>query len=292
MYPSIIYSIILHIVIIALVYFGLPHLSNKSNPQDSVMTVDLVSIKDISNIQTKNTVQPIKDKPDEAKTIVKASGDIPPEKVEKPKEQTKAPIINPPSEEKSEPAPVKKEELKKEAPKKDEVKKKAEPKTPKKEKPKPKQNSEEDAWLKSIEDKADKKTQKATKNDTSSPKQDVADKKSKGNNFDPNKELSVSESDNIKTQIEDVWQYPSGAKDSDEMTVKLKITIEKDGTITSIKHIGGNVAGNEIVYKIVVESAIRAVNVASPLQNLNLDNYHIWHELEMNFDIRHLMNRQ
>jgi outer membrane biosynthesis protein TonB len=290
MYPSIIYSIILHTVIIALVYFGLPHLFNKSDPQESVMTIDLLPIKDISNIQTKNTIQPKKDKPDEAKTIVKASGDIPEEKAEKPKEQPKEPPSPPTPKEKAEPAPikkeeVKKEEIKKEEPKKEEVKKK-------KEKPKPKQNSEEDAWLKSMEDKADKKTEKATKNDTSSPEQDVADKKSKGNNFDPTKELSMSERDNIKTQIEDVWQYPAGAKDSDEMTVKLKIVIEKDGSVTSIKHIGGNSAGNETVYTIVVESAIRAVNMASPLQNLNPNNYHIWHELEMNFDIRHLLNKQ
>lgn len=292
MYKNIIYSIILHGLIIAITYFGLPRLFY-SKSQESIIAIDLVPVKEISNLPDKTTVQVQKNKPDEAKTIVKTSGDIPETKVKKIQEQPKT--QKPPSlpNEKAEAIVAKKEP---EKPQKNEPQKQEKTqedlKQLQKNKESNKKNSEEDAWLKSIEDRADTKTAKATKNSTSSPEKEISNKKSKSNNFDPTKALSISERDNIKTQIEDMWLYPAGAKDSDSMTVLLKIIIEKDGTVISIKHLGGNDAGNQIVYQVVIESAINAVMRASPLKNLNTNTYHVWHEIEMNFDIRDLMNKQ
>jgi outer membrane biosynthesis protein TonB len=283
------FSLILHALLILLMIFGLPHLFKPEPPKEMAISVELLPIKDISNVKTKK--KPIEEKkddtPDEAKTIVKASNVMPeepkPEKKDLPKkEEQPQPTPNKKEEKKEEIKEAKKEEKKKEEKKKDEPKKEEK----KKEK---KQNFDPDALLKSLEDSADKKTDKATKNKTQAKKEEESKEEAKGT-FDPNMELSISEEDFIKQQIYKYWNYPAGAKDAGKLTVLLLIDINTDGTVTNVEIIGGEKGDNPVVYQAVMDSAVRAVKRASPLKNLPTDKYSNWKHLELLFNPQDIMN--
>jgi len=290
---GLVYSIILHAIIIVVILFGLPRFFDSHKHNEISISMDILPIKDSSNVPNIAKKKPVNNKPDEAKTIVKAARDKPEDKAV-PKENKEI-VKKEPEKTKEEPKKeeIKKEKIKPEEPKKPEPKKEPEKNKETKEKPKvTKQEDDLDYLQKSLEDNADKKTDKATKNNKANIGQDNSDKTSKSDIFDPSKDLSISEHDNIKRQIQDMWELTrfSGSKDAEKMTVTLKVTIEKDGTVTAVKHVGGNDNGNKAVYNIVVETAILAVQKASPIQNLNQNNYNAWHQLEMNFDPRELMN--
>jgi outer membrane biosynthesis protein TonB len=287
---SIVYSLILHLAIIILIIVGLPSFDEKKSVPEASISIDLVPIKKKSNIATHKKEKISDHKQDEAKIIVKATNDEKkPEELEK-----KVPEKKP-----SDTAILKKDEKnpqdlkKKKEEKKDEKKeeKKEEKKTEKKVDKKPPNNFDANALMKSLDDNADKITPKATKNKTSNQLQ-TSENNSKGQLFDPTQDLSLSEQDNIRRQIEDAWHYPAGAKDTDKMTVLLSITIEADGTISNIKHIGGNDADNAAVYLVVVDSTIRAAKKSSPLSNLDVERFKYWHVINMNFNVSEMMNAQ
>jgi outer membrane biosynthesis protein TonB len=289
---SFVYSLILHLGLIVLIFFGLPNVYDKKLPPEASISIDLVPIKKKSNIANHKKEKLSDNKIDEAKIIVKATNDAVKDKSSPPEEKPNKDVENQQKDntmfKKDAPKAIKKEP--KSLPPEKKIEKKAEKKAKKSaEKTSPSSNFDSNALMKSLDDNADKITAKATKNKTSNQLQ-TSENNSKGQLFDPLKDLSLSEQDNIRRQIEDAWHYPAGAKDTDKMTVLLSITIESDGTISNIKHIGGNDADNPAVYLVVVDSTIRAAKKASPLSNLDVERFKYWHVINMNFNVSEMMN--
>ncbi len=97
--------------------------------------------------------------------------------------------------------------------------------------------------------------------------------------------LSISEISAIKSQIERSWNASSfsGGNENFKMKVTIKISLDKNGNITSIKPINQSNTNNAI-YRAFVDSAMRAVHDASPFTNLPTEKYNSWEELEFDFD--------
>lgn len=103
--------------------------------------------------------------------------------------------------------------------------------------------------------------------------------------------LSISEIDAIKAQIQKLWNVPNGAKDAQNLIVRLQVKASSDGTVISVKHIGDESRYlSERNFNAAVESAIRAVKQASPLQNLPADRYSSWSEMELVFNPADMAN--
>jgi TonB family protein len=294
-------SLVLHTIFIILIIFGLPEILKKTVPKQMSVSVELVPIKDFANIKTKKKTEIVKDdKPDEAKTIVKAAHKEEEEQKKPEVQELKKDSRVEPKEElpKPEAEPIKKiekKEVKKEEPKKDEKKddpkkdvKKEEPKKDKPKKKEKKHNFDPDSLLKSLEDSADKKTDKATKNETKAKLEELDEKDTKGT-FDPSQELSMSEEDIFRNQIYNNWSIPSGAKEGENNTVLVRITIEKDGSVTNVEVISGNKGNNPTFYQAFVDSAIRAIKKSSPFKDLPADKYDNWHVIQFNFDPKEML---
>jgi len=134
--------------------------------------------------------------------------------------------------------------------------------------------------------------EKEEKNDFESVLKSVDDmkkeKKEKPLSFDPEKPLSISEVDAIITQISKCWAIPAGARDADSTSVRLRISLAVDGSLTSVKIVDEgryNEAG-ETFFRAWADSAVRAVRGCSPITGLPPKKYKSWSELELNFDPR------
>jgi len=97
--------------------------------------------------------------------------------------------------------------------------------------------------------------------------------------------LSLSIIDAIRRQVEDNWNVPIGARDARDITVEIRIVLQPDGTVTDARILDQarlGRAGQEF-FRTVAESAVRAVQKASPLRRLPPEKYEQWREITFTF---------
>ena len=97
--------------------------------------------------------------------------------------------------------------------------------------------------------------------------------------------LTLSEEDALRAQIFGCWSVPFGLPYDEDLLVRLKLELKKDGTILKseiIDHQRMNMPGQKF-YKILAESALRAVRLCQPLR-VPPTGYEKWKNIQLNFD--------
>jgi TonB family protein len=296
-FNSMVYSFILHLLLLVLVIFGLP--SFERLPQETAITVEVVPISKVSNIKPKKVVKKKLDQeqPEKAKEVPKSVTEKEEDKPkEEPKKEPEKPKDEPKPDEKKEPIKKIKEKEKKEEKKEDDKKpdkkdKKKDKKKDEKKKDKPKKkkqkNNELDSLLKTLEDPSEGKDKDAKETKQEKTLDDeLNDDKSDSNKYDNEKPLSLSEEDAIRSQIAKCWTVPAGAAEAGSMNVVLRISLQPDGDVTSVEVLSSSSYSKKdsTFFRAAADSAVRAVKRCSPLKNLPKEKYGSWKDLELNFD--------
>ena len=102
--------------------------------------------------------------------------------------------------------------------------------------------------------------------------------------------LSLSEEDALKAQIFACWSIPLGLPYNENLLVRIKLQLKPDGTVMKseiIDHARMNKPGQGF-YKVLAESALRAVKLCQPLR-VPTTGYERWKELQLNFDAREML---
>mgnify|MGYP003332749917 CR=1 FL=1 len=264
---SILISSALHFLLIVITAMSLPFLAKKPIDLPPIVSVELIQITDKTNIpfapKAKKTIEKIKEK--EKKLV---SEQAPPKKVKKVK-----PV--------SVPMPY------------DKVKKvekiKEDKQNPEKIDNEVKQVSEfekdelfDPNNIAALIDKSKEET--ATEiNKTDQVTQDQV------KNFE-NKGLSLSEEDALKAQIFGCWSIPLGLPYNENLLVRIKLELKPDGSVIKseiLDHARMNRPGQGF-YKVLAESALRAVKLCQPLR-VPSTGYERWKELQLNFDAREML---
>jgi len=97
--------------------------------------------------------------------------------------------------------------------------------------------------------------------------------------------LSLSEEDALRAQIFGCWSVPLGLPYDENLLVRIKLQLKKDGTVLKseiIEHEKMNRPGQKF-YKILAESALRAVRLCQPLK-VPPTGYEKWKNIQLNFD--------
>ena len=97
--------------------------------------------------------------------------------------------------------------------------------------------------------------------------------------------LSLSEEDALKAQIFGCWTIPLGVPYDDNLLVRIKLDLREDGSIISseiLDHERMNRPGQKF-YKVLAESALRAVRLCQPLK-VPSSGYEKWKNIQLNFD--------
>lgn len=279
-------SLLFHLVVGFICFFGLPSFLEKQIKTDYVMVTEVVTVADLTNVMVKSAKAPEKQV-----EVKKAPKPIKEEVTEAKKaHDNKAEIIEKDNQPSAENIKPKKKE---EKPKQD--KKKAENKDKKEEvkkKPKKKDDSFEKSILASLEE-AKKKPKKELKKEPEKKDKkidkdflDLANALVGETNkeFDKSLPFSVSEIDAIRNQISRNWNTTSfsGASEAKGMRVKIRIELDVEGDVLYVKPLTEN--NNSSHYKVFVESAVRAVKLSSPIQSLNKEKFSSWKEIEFDFD--------
>ena len=97
--------------------------------------------------------------------------------------------------------------------------------------------------------------------------------------------LTLSEEDALRAQIFACWSVPLGLPYDQDLLVRVKLQLKQDGTIMKseiLDHERMNRPGQKF-YKVLAESALRAVRLCQPLK-VPPTGYDKWKDLQLNFN--------
>ena len=264
---NIIISFGLHTLLVIITAMSLPFLSKKPLDLPQIVSVELIQIKDKTNIpfapKAKKIIEKVKEK--EKKLV---SEQAPPKIVKKQKPDA-IPLPNEKIEK------VKKIEDEKQNPKKVETEIKQISEFEKKE-------LFDTNNIAALIDKS-----KVESAETNKKIDKVTQDQDKDANF---KGLSLSEEDALKAQIFGCWSIPLGLPYNENLLVRIRLQLKPDGSIIRteiLDHARMNKPGQGF-YKVLAESALRAVKLCQPLR-VPSSGYERWKELQLNFDAREML---
>ena len=102
--------------------------------------------------------------------------------------------------------------------------------------------------------------------------------------------LSLSEEDALKAQIFGCWSIPLGLPYNENLLVRIKLKLKPDGSVIKseiLDHARMNKPGQGF-YKVLAESALRAIQLCQPLR-VPTTGYERWKDLQLNFDAREML---
>ena len=281
---SIIISSVLHLLLILVTAMSLPFLAKKPLDIPPIVSVELIQIAEKTNIpfapKAKKIIEKVKEK--EKKLV---SEQAPPKKVKKTKTKT---VVSVEQNEKVDNKTPEAVPLPEKTVKKIETKKENKQNPDKLDK-EVKQVSEFEKKEFVDLDNIAKLIDKA--------KIESADEIKKNNDITQDQDrnientgLTLSEEDALKAQIFGCWSIPLGIPYNENLLVRIKLMLEPDGSVTKteiLDHARMNKPG-QAFYKVLAESALRAVKLCQPLR-VPTTGYERWKELQLNFDAREML---
>ena len=102
--------------------------------------------------------------------------------------------------------------------------------------------------------------------------------------------LTLNEEDALKAQIFGCWSIPLGLPYNENLLVRIKLKLKPDGSVIKTKildHARMNKPG-QAFYKVLAESALRAIQLCQPLR-VPTTGYERWKDLQLNFDAREML---
>ena len=261
MTKSLFYSISFHALMIALTVLSLPFMIRQPVDLPPIISVELIQISDKTNIpfapKARKVIEKVKE---EEKRVV--SEQAPPTA----KAKEKPDRIPLPQDQKE---------------KKEIVKKKQ---NPEEVKPEIRQASEfekkelvDTNQIAALIDKAKEESAKVEKQDNKLTQSSVKNSFATG--------LTLSEEDALRAQIFGCWTVPLGLPYDDNLLVRIKLELKQDGTISKseiLDHERMNRPGQKF-YKVLAESALRAVRICQPLK-VPQTGYEKWKNIQLNFN--------
>ena len=281
---SIIISSVLHLLLILVTAMSLPFLAKKPLDIPPIVSVELIQIAEKTNIpfapKAKKIIEKVKEK--EKKLV---SEQAPPKKVKKTKTKTVVSV------EQNEKVDNKTPEA---VPLPEKTVKKIE--TKKENKQNPDKLNEEVKQVSEFEKKEFVDLDNIAKL-IDKAKIESADEIKKNNDITQDQDrnientgLTLSEEDALKAQIFGCWSIPLGLPYNENLLVRIKLMLEPDGSVTKteiLDHARMNKPG-QAFYKVLAESALRAVKLCQPLR-VPTTGYERWKELQLNFDAREML---
>jgi len=104
--------------------------------------------------------------------------------------------------------------------------------------------------------------------------------------------LTLSEEDAIRSQFLRCWSIPIGMPEDDSLVVKVKISLRQDGSLMKPPEVTDHQRMNkpsQKYFKVLAESALRAVRRCDPIKTPSKDRYEDWKTLQLNFDPREIL---
>jgi len=279
---GILYSCVLHLAVVALFFTHL-HLFDRPLPEETPIAVELVNLAPETHATEKTLTPPQPKQPEKVAQNEPAPKPEPPKpQPPKPPPPPTPPPSAPPPPPPPEPAPPepKPPEPKPDLPKPPPPKPEEKPQPPKKD-----NDASFDALLKNL---AKREVVLNETQDKAKPATPPAHAASSQPIAPLGAQLTTSEIDLVREQIERCWNVPAGARDAEDLRPTFKVAMNPDGTVRSAELQNTDQLGNSF-FQAAADSARRALlNPACQPLKLPLDKYDLWQTFTITFDPKDL----
>lgn len=297
-------SVVLHLIVFALVIFGMPQWRKDIEIEQPVAVelVDHIADEATTNKPPAKTSKPV-EKPTPEPPKKQEKKNTPPVQ-ETPKPEVKPEEVKepppPPDESELEPLPEKPPETppekiaeKKPTPPQPKPEPKPEPKKPDK-KPKPKDEPKKQQDPKKTQDSFDSLLKDLTPNEEPTEEQPEDSPTDGHPEPAPNiskfaSVMSMTDMDALRAQLAQCWSIPAGARDSQDLNVDVRVTVNEARVVTSAEIVDMGRYHSDTFFRAAADSVLRAINSpdCTPL-NLPPEKYDQWHEMTINFNPREM----
>ncbi len=277
-------SSVLHMAIILLAVFGLPHLTNPPPIIEEPIPVELATLAEKSNVPQPTPKPELKPEPPKASPPLPPAPPLPPPpRVEAPPPPPPKPpqvaALPPPPEPAPEPLPTPQAEKKPE-PKPEPQVQAPPPPLPPPPVAKPKQQPENtiEKILRSVE--------QSKPQPPPDPAEKVVKQLAQTSPRPPSSldnKMTKSEIDAVTEQIERCWNVPAGAKDAKDLVVEIHVTLNPDGSVREARIVDQSRMQTDSFFRTAAESAYRAIFLCQPLK-LPADKYSLWQDMTLSFN--------
>lgn len=262
-------SAVLHLAVILLAYFGLPHLLHSPPEPEQPIPVEVMTVAEKTSLPKAEPPKP-QEKPE------------PPKKAEVP---PAPPLPTPPPPQPTPPKPEPQVAAVPPAPTPEpRPKPKSQPASapivpePPKAKPKPPPQNSLESILRSVE----KIKPRSQPDQAEKVIKELAQTTPRVTSSVDNK-MTISEIDAVRRQIERCWNVPAGAKDAKDLVVDIHVLLNQDGTVRQATVVDQSRMNSDNFFRAAAESARRAVYACSPLK-LPAEKYSIWQDMTLSFN--------
>ena len=269
MYKSVSLSVLFHIVFIVLTVISLPFIKKEAITAQQLIAIDIIQISEKTQLPFAPKAREIIEKIQKEKDKRVVTKQAPPKIT--PKEKPKAVPLPDQLKTKA------KEEKKKQNP--EEIKELV------------RQSSEfekkelfDPNKIAALIDKSKEETAEIQK------KQSLEITQNQDSSVSLNKGITLSQEDAIKAQIYKCWNIPLGLPYDQNLLVRIRLKLKQDGSILFseiLDHARMNQPGQGF-YKVLAESALRAVKLCDPLK-MPATGYEKWKDLQLNFDAKEML---
>jgi hypothetical protein len=288
-------------VLVALLAFTHFHLFERKIPDDQPIVVELVNVAPETHATQVTHAPPVPKKPEQVAQAEptpptpkpeppkpeppKPEPPKPPPPPEPPKPEPPPPPPPPPPPEPPPPEPQPKPEVKAEAPKPEPPKPQPPPPQPPPPKPAPPKPKQDDATLDTLLKNLAKRDPARASPDEKPQKQVAAAAPASSQPIAPlGPQLTTSELDLVKQQIEACWNVPAGARDAKDLTPEFRVYMNRDGTVRSATQLNPE-RNSDPYFQAAADSALRALRNprCQPLK-LPPEKYDQWQTFTITFD--------
>jgi len=300
LFRNVAFSVLFHVGLVVAAYVGLPSFHDSELYQDVPISVEIITVTDATNLPTKpKEPEPKKEqakpkappKPPAPPPAPQGSVQEPPapEPLPEPVEDKVAVIVNP------EPKPKKEAKPKpepKDEPKKVASKKRAPTPIPPR---KPKAPDQFASVLKTLEELKTQPRPEPKEEVKADPKPDFASMmanalESPKPRTDIGPDLTISEKDLVRQQIQRCWNLPAGAKDAHTMIISIRMVMNPDGSVQQARILDQAKMSTDPFYRTMAESALRAtLNPRCQPFKLPPEKFDRWKTMKLTFDPRDML---
>ncbi|MBH68782.1 MAG: hypothetical protein CMM58_10560 [Rhodospirillaceae bacterium] len=284
----------LHLLVIAIAWFGLPHIRRDPPKLDPLIFVKIADIGDVTNVPNEPSI-PEKTKRKKLKNpapktvkhklnklnnaeITKTKRKTPPKPEIKPlkqRTQKKQPKMSKPSKPKPRPIPSA-----------------VSPKKKLQKTPKPAKRPVEKQFtslLKNLK-KEKKQSRNVEKEKTLGDRVRKAAVNRSNMPYNPNQKVTVNEIEAVRQQISQCWNIAAGARKADALSVEIEMKMNPDATVRTARVVDSKRMNSDPFFRAAAESALRALSQRDciPLK-LPRGKYELWKSFTFNFDPKNML---
>jgi outer membrane biosynthesis protein TonB len=286
-YPNVTKSVILHIIVFAIAAGMVPSCSRKVEAPKYIS----IQITPLSS-SDKQAAAPGKIEPNKEEVKPEPKPEAKPEKpVEKPEEVKKPPVKQ----------VMEKPNLAEKKPNVKPLEKPVEKPTPNKSKDAQKKKKEEDK-IKKKEDEAVadfkesllknlEQSEEGDLNAAPTDKKPTTESKSASGQggFVPDAAFVDEIMGKIQSQVSKCWSIPIGAQSVENIKANIYISLDRKGAVLKAEVADSARYASDVTFRVVADSAVRAVKECSPIRDLPEDKHQHWGEIEFTFDPKYAL---